>query len=36
MDLRKIQAAAGFTLAELKELAHVYDTGEFKPTSEAN
>jgi MerR family copper efflux transcriptional regulator len=29
LDLREVQAAAGFTLAELKELAQVYDTGEF-------
>ncbi len=34
IDLKEVQAAAGFTLAELKELAKVYDRGELTTQKE--
>jgi DNA-binding transcriptional MerR regulator len=34
IDLKEVQAAAGFTLSELKELAKVYDRGELTTQKE--
>ena len=34
-DLKEIQAAAGFTLSKLKELANAYDAGELTTGKEA-
>jgi MerR family transcriptional regulator, copper efflux regulator len=35
IDLKEVQATAGFTLAELKELVTVYDAGELTTQKEA-